>query len=162
MHRIRPGPNLEMYSGLAEAYGLYMVLSFFQQYLATFPLILPPNFTIWAYCNNKGIVDQLNRKANQQYPRDMIQDDYPIIGEIHQKIRNLEPILIQITHVKGHQDKVKLDRPLTIQETLNIDCDKRASNAMTNFPNTTPHTHPMTTIGYPHLILGGEVQFWKL
>jgi len=133
-----PGPNLEMYSGLAEAYGLHMALSFFQRYLATFPLVLPPHLITSAYCDNKGIVDRLNRKANQQYPRDTIQDDYPIIGEIQQTIRNLEPILVTIAHVKGHQDKVKLDRPLTIQETLNIDCDKRASEAMTNFPNTAP------------------------
>jgi len=38
-----PGPNLDMYLGLAEAYGMYMVLSFLQQYLATFPLVLPTN-----------------------------------------------------------------------------------------------------------------------
>jgi len=157
-----PGPNLEMYSGLAEAYGLYMVLSFFQRYLATFPLVIPPNLTIRAYCDNKGIVDRLNRQTKHLYPRDTIQDDYPIIGEIQQTIRNLEPILVQIDHVKGHQDKVKLDRPLTIQETLNIECDKRASDAMTTFPHTTPRTHPTTSIGYPHLILDGEVQFRKL
>jgi len=52
-----PGPNLDMYSGLAEAYGMYMVLSFLQRYLTTFPLVLPANYTVQVYCDNKGLVD---------------------------------------------------------------------------------------------------------
>jgi len=139
-----------------------MVLTFLQSYIATFPLILPYNLTIHAYCYNKGLMDQLNCKANQQYHQDTKQDDYPIIGEIQQKLQTMQPILVQIDHIKGHQDKVKLDQPLTIQETLNINCNKQASAAMLIFPNTTPCNHPMTPTGYPHLIIGGVVQFRHL
>ncbi len=157
-----PRPNLDMYSGLAEAYGMYSVLSFLQRYLATFPLVLPTEYGVQVHCDNKGLVDRLNRKATHQYPRDSIMDDYPIIGEIQHKIKELHPIAVTISHVKGHQDKAKLERPLTIPKTLNIDCDKRASEAMTNYPDTTPTDHPKTDIGYPHLLINGAVQFWRL
>jgi len=99
-----PGPNLDMYLELAEAYGMYMVLSFLQCYLATFPLVLPMAYTIQVYCDNKGLVDQLNHTANQKYPCDTIQDDYPIIAKIQHTIQMLLPIAITISHIKGHQD----------------------------------------------------------
>jgi len=38
-----------------------------------------------------------------------IMDDYPIIGEIQHKIKVLHLIAITISHVKGHQDKAKLE-----------------------------------------------------
>jgi len=77
-----PGPNLDMYLGLAEAYSMYSALSFLQQYLATFPLVLPTEYGVQVYCDNKGLVNQLNCNAIPQYPCDTIMDDYPIIGEI--------------------------------------------------------------------------------
>jgi len=157
-----PRPNLNMYSGLAEAYGMYSVLSFLQQYLATFPLVLPMEYRVQVYCDNKGLVDQLNCKATHQYPRDSIMDDYPIIGEIQHKIKVLYLIAVTISHVKGHQDKAKLERPLTIPETLNIDCNKWANEAMKNYPETTPNDHPKTDKGYLHLLINGAVQCQRL
>jgi len=52
-----PRPSLNMYSGLAEAYGMYMALSFLQQYITTFPLVLPHQLTVQVYCNNKGLIN---------------------------------------------------------------------------------------------------------
>jgi len=52
-----PGPSLDMYSGLAEAYGMYAALSFLQRYIATFPLVLPHQLTVQVYCDNKGLID---------------------------------------------------------------------------------------------------------
>jgi len=150
-----PGPRLNnMYLGLAEAYDMYTALSFLQWYIATFPLVLPNKLTVQVYCNNKGLIDQLNHQTHQKYPRDTIQDNYPLIGEIQKTIQTLQPI----SHVKGHQDKVKLDWLLTIPETLNIDCE-RASEAMLTLPNTIPTNHPMTTIGYPHLLSSNK---WRI
>jgi len=157
-----PSPNLDMYLGLAEAYDMYTVFSFLQRYLATFPLVLLVNYTVQVYCNNKGLVDQLNRKATHKYPGDAIKDNYQIIGEIQQTIQNLQLITITINHVKGHQDKAKLDWPLTIPETLNIDCDKWASKAMLTYPDTTPTNHPTKPTGYPHLIIDRAIQFQQM
>jgi len=33
---------------------------------------------------------------------------------------------------------------------------------MTTYPDTTPTDHPKTDIGYPHLLINGAVQFWRL
>jgi len=157
-----PGPSLNMYLGLAEAYGMYTALSFLEQYIATFLLVLPNLLTVQVYCDNEGLIDWLNQLAHQKYPCDTIQDDYPLISKIQKTIQTLQPITLQISHIKGHQDKAKLDRPLTIWETLSIKCDKRASKAMLSMPNTIPTNHLMTTIGCPHVIIDGAIQFWHL
>jgi len=148
--------------GLAEAYNMYTVLSFLQRYLATFPLVLPANYTVQVYCDNKGLVDWLNCKTTHKYPWDAIQDDYTIIGEIQQTLQNLQPITITINHIKGHQDKAKLNWPLTIPENLNINSDKQANKAMLIYQEKTPANHPMTPTRYPHLIINGAVQFWQM
>jgi len=66
---------------------------------------------------------------------------------------------VQINHVKGHQDQAKLKRPLTIPETLNIECDRQASDAMINYPENMPTNHPLTEAGYPHLLINTTVQY---
>jgi len=66
------------YSGLAEAYGIIVVLQFFQNYLSHYPLILPTKLPIKLYCDNQGVINQLQTLNNPLYPRDTIQDDYPI------------------------------------------------------------------------------------
>jgi len=89
-------------------------------------------------------------------------DDYPIIGEIQHKIKVLYLIAVTISHVKGHQDKAKLERPLTIPETLNIDRNKWANEAIMNYPETMPNDHPKTDKGYLHLLINGAVQCQRL
>ncbi len=82
-----PGLVNDMYSGLAEAYGIYTVISFFYHYLQLHPLILPAQCTIHVYCDNSGVIQKLQRKPSQLYPRDTIQDDYPIYAEIIHQTR---------------------------------------------------------------------------
>jgi len=125
-------------------------------------MIMPAAVTIQTYCHNKGLLDQLQQTNTKQYPQDTIQDDYLIIKEIQIIIQQLLPITIQQNHVKGHQDNVKLDQSLTIPETLNIECNKRATTAMEMYLTTVTEKHPMTAAGYPHLLINGEVQYQKL
>jgi len=81
---------------------------------------------IHVYCNNqKGVMEQINNKSDIQYPRDAILDDYPMFQEIHHLIIQLYPIVPQFHHIMGHQD-TKSNKPLTLPETLNVDCDHRA------------------------------------
>jgi len=55
-----PSAVANIYSGLAEAYGLYTVLHFFQHYMMLlYPLILPHPHTIHIHCNNSGVIDQI-------------------------------------------------------------------------------------------------------
>jgi len=121
-----PGPPQDMYSGLAEAYGIYTVLSFFLQYMHHFPLLPQRRRPIYVYCDNKGVIDRVCNHSDTLYPRDAIQDDYPIYAELDHCLQQLKPLEFRFIHILGHQDK-KRDKQLTIPERLNIDCDARAS-----------------------------------
>ncbi len=129
---IVPSTTDNIYSGLAEAYGIYTVLQFFPNYINSFPIILPPSTSIKLYCNNQGVLDHLQCRPSPLYTCDTIQDDYPIFCEIQLTLHMLQPIKVQLFHVLGHQDTNKLKQPLTILETLNVDCNERASSSMTH------------------------------
>jgi len=61
-----------------------------------------------------------------QYPCDVTHDNYPIYAEIHQCIQQLKPLDLRFFHIKGHQDQ-QCNKPLTLPERLNIECDARAA-----------------------------------
>jgi len=147
---IVPSTNKDIYSGLTEAYGILTVLSYFQNYLSSFPIIIPPATKIQLYCDNQGILDCI--QANEPiYPCDTIQDDYPIIREIQILIQTIQPITVHLHHVTGHQDEKKLKRPLTTQETLNIKCDHRATTLNNTLIDHPASYHPSLPASYPHL-----------
>jgi len=125
-----PGAVMDMYSGLAEVYRIYTVLSFLHHYLTLYPIIILPPHTIHAHCNNSGIIDWINKTSQCTYPWDAIRDDYPIYTEIQALLKALSSIRVLFHHVKGHQ-KETAERKLTLPEQLNIDCDKRASRMIT-------------------------------
>jgi len=143
-----------MYLGLAEAYGIYTALSFLHQYFTYFPLIHQPRHTVHVYCNNQGILDRATRKSIIPYPRDAISDDYPIFAEISQILQNLQLLQIEFHHVKGHQD-TKSDKPLTLPEKLNIDCDARASKTGSYHNSIEIRNNPFTPASHPHLQIKG-------
>jgi len=117
-----PGAPIDMYSGLAKAYGIYTVLSFLLQYMQYYPLLLLRQQCIQVYCNNKSLIEHICNRTAIQCPHRTIQDDYPIYAEIEPCIQQLKLLELWFIHVRGHQDK-KLNQPLTLPECLNIDCD---------------------------------------
>jgi len=148
---IIPSTQEDLYSGLAEAYGIFVVLQFFQNYLSSFPLILPSNMTIKLYCDNQGVLDRVHSTANTLYPHNMIQDDYPIICETHCLLQALQPIKVNLLHIKGHQNKKKLKCLLTTPELLNVDCDKCANKLNITIIDTTALGHLALPASYTHL-----------
>ncbi len=54
---IVPSTTEDLYSGLAEVYGIYTVLQFFQTYISSFPIVLPHSLTLKLYCDNQGVLD---------------------------------------------------------------------------------------------------------
>jgi len=150
-----PGHPQDMYSGLAEAYGIYTALSFLHQYCTYFPLIHRPHHTVHVYCDNQGVLDRATRKSIVPYPRDAISDDYPIFAEISQILQNLQPLQIEFHHIKGHQD-TKSDKPLTLPEKLNIDCDAQASKTGSYHNSTEICNNPLTPASHPHLQIKGK------
>jgi len=117
-----PGPPHNMYSGLAEAYGIYTVLSFFLQYMCHYPLLPQRTRPIHVYCDNKGLIDPLCNCSALPYPHDAVRDDYPIYAKIDQCLEQLKPLDLHFIHVLGHQDK-KSDKLLMLPKCLNIDCN---------------------------------------
>jgi len=138
-----------MSSGLVEAYGIYMLLSFFLQYTNLYPLTIPQPQLIHVYCNNAGIITRINSTQATPQPRDTLCDDYPIFVEIHCQVQLLSPYQFAFHHVKGHQDQTK-DHPLSIQEQMNINCDARASGMSPPRSDMDLYCHPLLPAGYPH------------
>jgi len=110
-----------MYSGLAEVFGVYMSLQFFIRYLSQYPIVYHNNAIIMVYCDNQGVIDHIASSATIPYPRDMINNDYPIYQEIMATIKQLHPLRTKFRHFDGHLDTKKPKCPLTTAETLNID-----------------------------------------
>jgi len=134
-----------MYSGLAEVYDIYTVLSFFYQ---LYPLLFPVNHTIHVYCDNSGAIQKLQHDSSHHYPHDAIQDDYPIYAEIHHQMREHPKITIYFHHMKGHLCEM-VDWKLTLLEKLNIDCDAQAA-ALNPLPSNSPYcSNPLPQAGYP-------------
>jgi len=150
-----------MYSGLAEAYGLYTALSFFQQYCQYYPELLRNPRTIHGYCDNQGVIDRTSRTSPCSYRRDAISDDYPIYAELKHTIDSLQPITVMLHHVKGHQD-TKSDRPLTLPEKLNIECDDRASRLEPHPDAVTFQNNPANDSAYPHLVIQKQIIIRRL
>jgi len=145
-----PGSCHDMYSGLAEAFGVYMSIQFVIWYLTQYPIIYHQTANIMVYCDNQGIINHIASSATIPYPRDMIVNDYPIYQEIRATIKQLHPIRIKFRHVDGHLDTKKPKCPLTIAETLNIDCDTRATQHFQSYPPITNASNPLLEHSYPH------------
>jgi len=112
-----------MYSGLAEVYGVYQSMQVLQRYASQYPIIYHPNARATVYCDNQGVIERINGTSDEKQPRDMIRDDYPIFQEIAILRSNLQPLRLTFNHVDGHLDTKRPKRPLTVAETLNIECD---------------------------------------
>jgi len=150
-----------MYSGLAEAYGIYTVLSFFLQYMYHHPLLPQQRRPLYVYCDNKGVIDRICNRTNNIYPRNAIQDNYPIYAKIDHCLQQLQPLDFHFIHVLGHQDKHP-DKQLTIPKCLNIDCDIRASSIPTLDNPVQLQLHPCFAASYPHLCIHGQIIIHRL
>jgi len=111
---------------------------------------------VHVYCDNQGVIKHITNKTDIPYPRDAIRDDYPVFQEIYQQITQLQPIIPHFHHMKGHQD-TKSDWPITLPETLNVDCNCRASLLPIPYHKPGLTCNPTTEYGYPHLILKDQL-----
>jgi len=73
----------------------------------------------------------------------------------------LYPYQLQFHHVKGHQDQKK-NQQLSIQERLNIDCNKHAASLPLPPRDLELGWHPAPTAGYPHLRLNTLIVTQKM
>jgi len=102
-----PAEETDMYSGLAEVYGVYHSIQFLNRYVTQYPIIYHHNARVTVYCDNQGVIDRITGATDEYQPRDMIQDDYPVFQEIAILRQQLQPICFTFTHVNGHLDTKK-------------------------------------------------------
>jgi len=125
---------------------------FLEKYLVATQANPPPNCApIKVYCDNLGVIQQVSYLQGRQIPNpnDTITNDYDLAQEIFTVIQRIQtPITLH--HVKGHQDEKQPITELTHEAQLNITCDKKAREALENYPeNLSPH--PTLPASYPHL-----------
>jgi len=155
---LAPGPEVDMYLGRAEAFGLYAAILFFQYYLSCYNA-LRHKATVSCFCDNLGLITNLNMLQTTQTvrPNDTTSNNQDIYLVIQDAARKCSPIQIMYWHVKGHQDNDP-QHHLTIEEQHNIDCDKLAKTFVSNHPlQSTLMPNPELAIAAPHLKIDGRL-----
>jgi len=123
---LTPGPADDMYSGRAEAFGLLSAIIFLTSYISSFAIQIPPT-TMDCFCDNLGIITTLTQlqETSIARPNDMTADDRDIFLEIKATAARCPRLTLQYLYVPGHQD-TKSNKPLTVQEVHNVECDRLA------------------------------------
>jgi len=124
---LAPGPEEDIYSGRAEAFGLLAAISFLTNYISQFDPPIPPT-TVDCFCNNLGVIATLTamQETTISRPNDTTADDHDIYLEITATVTRCTNLALSYQYVPGHQD-TKANRPLTtIQEYHNMECDQLA------------------------------------
>jgi len=154
---LAPGPADDMHSGRAEAFGLLAALLFLRHYITCYDP-LPADTTINCFCNNIGVIMTiiLMQDDNIPCPNDTTNDDCNLYMVITATVLTCCPLVLQFNHVKGHQDE-KANRPLTIEEILNIECNRLAKQyAKDSLTKSTTLANPEIEEIQPHLRIAGK------
>ncbi len=154
---LAPGPADDMHSGRAEAFGLLAALLFMQDYIRCYDP-LPIDTTINCFCDNIGVITTIKSMQNDNIPRpnDTTNDNRDLYTAIMATISACHQLVLQFHHVKGHQDE-KANRPLTIEEILNIECDQLAKQYAKNSSiKSTTLDNPEIEEIQPHLRIAGK------
>jgi len=155
---LAPGPDDDIYSGRAEAYGLLAAITFVSYYVSCYEGPFPPT-TITCHCDNAGVITNLNslRNGDITRPNDTTNDDRDLYLAIIDQVFNNKSISYRFQHVKGHQDKDP-ERQLTTAEQHNIECDRNAKQFVTQCPQrSTDLPTPQFDAAQPHLLIEGRV-----
>jgi len=148
-----------MYSGRAEAFGLLAALLFLAHYVDSFGPHQFQDSPINCYCDNIGVItrttEQLETKLIQ--PNEMTADDSDVYAALVHTVQQCSLATVNLLHVQGHQDK-KANRPLTIIESFNVDCDDQAKKYVTSTKkSSTAFGNPDILEARPHLHIHGKI-----
>jgi len=98
-----PSAVTDMYSDLAQGYGLYTVLHFFHHYMMLYPLILSSPCTIHVHCNNSGVINWIQSTSSCSHPCDCIQMIAQSMWSYGLCCKLCPSSGHWLHHVKGHQ-----------------------------------------------------------
>ena len=152
---------LDPYSKRTEAAALLAGLSWIASLLARFPNHTnsdPPPLPI--PIDNDGVVKDVHRIINDQTPTfDLLSPDYDIMQAIRTTLKAL-PILTDIFHVKGHQDRHKEWDDLDIYAKINVLADQQAEAIYRKPPRRTG-IFPTWVPGTRAALFHGDMQVTK-
>ena len=142
-----------MYSGLAEAYGVYIVLSFLLQYCHYHPMEILATHLIHVYCNNSRVLDWINHKSNQPWCPLWWLPDLCWTSVCHHATQS------HLSHFPSCQrpPRWKIWLTLTIPEKLNIDCNAQEWKLAPHMHVSTLQHNPTNQARYPHLQIAQQV-----
>jgi len=161
---LAPGTSDDMYSRCAEAFGLLAALTFLQYYVASYGPTQFHDSIVNCYCDNLGLITTLTEMTNTTITclNETMNDDHNVCLEITATAQRCQPLEICYFHVLGHQDK-KANRPLTITEQLNVECDKNAKCYVCDTTlQSTNYGNPALLAAQPHLRVAGKIICHKL
>jgi len=156
---VAPGAEDDLYSGRAEAFGLLASLIFLRHYVDSYG---PDQFTpskLECFCDNIGVITNVETllAPNKTKPNDTTNDDRDIYTAISMTALQCFPMQTSFLHVKGHQD-ARANRPLTITEQFNVDCDKRAKTyTQSTTKRSVSYGNPAIPAAQPHLIIANRI-----
>jgi len=155
---LAPGPEDDIYSGRAEAYGLLAAITFVTYYLSCYKTTIPPT-TVICFCDNIGVITNLSSMTTNATTRhnDTTNDDRDLYLAIIAQATKCDQVSYHYQHVKGHQDKDP-EQKLTTAEQHNVDCDRNAKTFVTNCNQcSTDLPTPQFEAAQPHLVIDGKV-----
>jgi len=133
------------------------MLRFLLQYVSNFPLVFTRAHPIQLYCDNNGILQRITPPKTKPPPKETILDDYDVVTEIKQTIQLLQPLKIELHHIKGHQDDKTATQDLSLPARLNIECDSQANEQL---PHVQQHSiflpHPRLPSTYLYLQINNK------
>ncbi len=155
---LAPGPEEDMYSGRAEAFGVLAAITFLQFYAHCYQPTIPVT-TIDCYCDNLGVIQTLQSLKSTVItrPNNTTKDDYDLYMAIRAEATQSPALRIQYWHVKGHQDNDP-DHHLTVEEQHNVDCDKLAKRFVNeHLQRSNTLANPEFSVAEPHLKIHGKL-----
>jgi ribonuclease HI len=115
----------------SELYGLLAAVVSLRHIIKSYKITFPRQKEIFFYSDNKSVVNTINNRLELR--RTVNQHRYPDVDIKLQLMHELHKLnetncIINIQHVKGHQDSEK-KRKLTIEESLNAEVDELTHEA---------------------------------
>jgi len=156
---LAPGTAEDLYSGRAEAFGLIASLIFLRHYILSYGQDRFHPSKLDCFCDNLGVITNVTKLLTPAIvrPNDTTNDDRDVYLAISTLATQCYPFQPSFLHVKGHQD-ARPNRPLTITEQHNVDCDRRAKiYTQTTTKRSTTYGNPAIPAAQPHLIIDRKI-----
>ena len=138
-----PAFGIPMDSYLAESHGLLSSACFWFRLSKMVLHRRRPNFKIKFYCDNKSLVRRVNNFLEyfDGSFRRSLTANYDVVYLIACALRLFPENIVEVIHVKGHQDSLHPTARLSWAAQLIVIADREANNYIRNHP--VPSSHPL-------------------